>query len=106
MPSPRHFLAGSIKTAVARAIEDNDQKYGRQLATMFERSALVLRATLGGEPLWRTHSTAENRVDPHGNWICSSDICVDNPSIKALPLYRQGGPCPACGEALEKNSEA
>src|ERR1700682_1951911 len=43
----RQALANQARTAVEHAIARHDQTYGRQLATMVERSALELRAAFG-----------------------------------------------------------
>jgi hypothetical protein len=58
MPGFRQLLAGQLRSAVKGAMAYNDQKYGRQLASLLERHALMLRATFGGDPLWRTGSAA------------------------------------------------
>jgi hypothetical protein len=45
----RAALVGGINKAVRAAIEHDDQKFGRQLATIFEKAALTLRAKFGGK---------------------------------------------------------
>jgi hypothetical protein len=55
MPNFRASLTAGIKTAVNNAITHNDQKRGRQLATMFEKAAVRLRLEFGGESLWKFH---------------------------------------------------
>lgn len=87
----RQHLAGMIAAATAQAVERNDQQYGRQLATVFERSALVLRAALGGKPLWHLRPiTAEDEV------FCTP--CMDERNVVvALPAGTKV--CPACGSS-------
>jgi hypothetical protein len=53
----RQKFANELRTAVENAIAHDDQRYGRQLATMFEKFGMVLRAHFGGSPLWATHSS-------------------------------------------------
>jgi hypothetical protein len=56
-----------MTTFVQNAIDKPDQKYGRQLASIMERHALQLRATVGGTPLWQSNRAKElkpKRIDP------------------------------------------
>lgn len=82
MPPSRQLLAGGITSAVAHAIDTNDQKRGRQLATLFERQALVLRARFGGKSLYRIGSTLTT-------WECCD--CLGPPFPKPFPAV-----CPHC----------
>lgn len=58
MPGFRQTLSNMLRTAVESAIEHDDQKYGRQLASQLERQAMILRVNFGGNPLWSTYSKA------------------------------------------------
>ena len=40
-----------LQMSVASAIEHEDQRYGRQLATTFEKAAIQLRIQFGGQSL-------------------------------------------------------
>lgn len=41
-----------VRTAVQGCIANNDQKFGRQLASILERQSMILRGHFGGSPLW------------------------------------------------------
>ena len=48
---PRQLFLWWIREFTTRTVEEVDQKFGRQLATYFEKAALTLRAKFGGECL-------------------------------------------------------
>lgn len=48
----RQTLNAMLAKAMQGCIDNTDQQYARQLATMLERRSLILRAHFGGKPLW------------------------------------------------------
>ena len=62
----RQQLAGLVRTFVETAIANDDTKYGRQLASMFEKYSMHLRLYFGGPPLWATSQKLRlQRKHPH-----------------------------------------
>jgi hypothetical protein len=62
----QHFY-NLIRTFTENAIGHDDAAWGRQLATMFEKYSLILRAHYGGKPKWaadaRTYIKARRDID-------------------------------------------
>lgn len=63
----RQLLTTLIRSFARGAITKNDQKYGRQLATICEQTSLILRAHLGGKPTWELGQSAKKVAPKSSN---------------------------------------
>jgi hypothetical protein len=67
MPNFRLSFTAALKSTVNQAIRNEDQKRGRQLATMFEKAAIALRIKFGGDSVWKFHVRKKKEDLPRGN---------------------------------------
>lgn len=49
----RANFTAMLQSTVNTAVLNNDEKRGRQLATMFEKASVVLRKRFGGRSIWQ-----------------------------------------------------
>ena len=88
-PYPRQILSKILKTSVESAIENEDQMYGRQLATVMERHSKDLRLKFGRTPKWEAklswclNCRISRRVSDKKDFchICKSKLWF-NPTIE------------------------
>lgn len=90
----RQLLASLVRGFARRAIAEEDQKYGRQLATILELTALALRAHLGGKPAWELGKSAKKPAHNPANGTADEtvEIRVLSPAEtweRELTLWRE-----------------
>lgn len=63
----RQHFGNLLRTFTENAIGHDDSAWGRQLASTFEKHALILRSHFGGKPRWavdaRTYIKARRSID-------------------------------------------
>lgn len=62
MNNNRQMLAGLLRTTVDHIQKNSDERYARQLASLMERYALILRSEFGGKPKWATGRATVRKV--------------------------------------------
>jgi hypothetical protein len=61
---PRQAVLGMLKALTQRTIDRKDVPFGKQLATICEQQALVLRSIFGGKPMWHVGTERKAKAEP------------------------------------------